>query len=140
MMPIDLAVVSLIIIMFFQMKQIYGIVGTTDTSIYNKFDDVHSMYDGKVESGIGLLNVIKKYEDTPVSGVIIEYPNATSIRDYLEVYNLNLPKGQQKRESTYLKELMLDPKNNTYKYEYKYNVTVIENSQGQIEINFKKVY
>lgn len=130
---VTITIVSLVIVMFFQMKDIYKIVLQTDTSIYDKFDDVFSMYHGKTETGIGLLNALKRYEDG-TEDVIIKYPKSEQIREYIDNNNL--------REATYLKGLMEDNKSfegEKFKYEDKYNVTVeiLENSQAQIV--FEKV-
>lgn len=130
---VTIAIVSLIIVMFFQMKEIYGVVVTTDTSIYNKFDDVYSMYHGKVETGIGLLNTLKKYEDNNDTQVIITYPNSANIRD--EIKN-------KIREASYLKDLMQNNKEYKgikYRYEDKYNVTVSDEENGTVIINFERI-
>ncbi len=124
---ITIAIVSLVIIMFFQMKEIYGVVATTDTSIYNKFDDVYSMYHGKVETGIGLLNTIKKYEDQTDNQVIIKYDGYQEIRDNLE---------NDEREVVKLKELMNEGKE--YSFEDKYNVTVSDGEDGTVIIDFNR--
>lgn len=129
---ITITIVSLVIIMFFQMKEIYGVVAKTDTSIYNKFDDVYSMYHGKVETGIGLLNALKKYEDSTDGQVIIKYTGSDNIRKNL---------GPDEREVVRLKELM--QKNKTfagikYRYEDKYDVTVTYEENGSITIDFNK--
>lgn len=128
---VTLTIVSLVIIMFFQMGDIYGIVASTDTSIYNKFDDVYSIYHGKVESGIGLLNTIKKFEQNPDQYIVIEYPG------YKEVRTESL--NNSTRESVYLKELMSGDKNNPnistkYKYYDRYNITVEERDNGVVAI------
>ena len=131
---VTIAIVSLVIVMFFQMREIYGVVASTDTSIYNKFDDVYSMYHGKVETGIGLLNTIKRYEDKTDIDVLIVYPNSEEIRKIVSDNNL--------REAEYLKNLM--QKNETfnglkYRYEDGYNVTVIANEDGSVTINFERI-
>ena len=126
---VTIAIVSLVIIMFFQMREIYGVVATTDTSIYNKFDDVYSMYHGKVETGIGLLNTLKKYEDNNDTQVII--------REYVQ--------ANEKREVTYLKDLM--KKNETHKpggghkfrLENKYDVIVEDNDDQTVTIRFQSI-
>lgn len=124
---VTIAIVSLVIIMFFQMKEIYGVVATTDTSIYNKFDDVYSMYHGKVETGIGLLNTIKKYEDQTDKQVIIKYDGYQEIRDNLE---------NDEREVVRLKELMSEGKE--YSFEDKYKVTVSDEEDGTVIIDFNR--
>lgn len=131
---VTLTIVSLVIIMFFQMGNIYGMVASTDTSIYNKFDDVYSIYHGKVESGIGLLNTIKKFEQNPDQYVVIEYPGYQEVRDYL-----NGILNDSTRESVYLKQLMSGDENNPnistkYKYHDRYNITVEERDNGVVAI------
>ena len=134
---VTIAIVSLVIIMFFQMREIYGVVATTDTSIYNKFDDVYSMYHGKVETGIGLLNTLKKYEDNTDTQVIIVYPDSDIIREYVQ--------ANEKREVTYLKDLM--KKNETHKpggghkfrLENKYDVIVEDNDDQTVTIRFQSI-
>lgn len=139
---VTITIVSLVIIMFFQMGDIYGIVASTDTSIYNKFDDVYSMYHGKVESGIGLLNALKKQEESGDKYVIIEYNNADIVRRQLSNFNKGKPVDNQKRESVYLKELMTGKQrivNLSYRYEDKYNVTVTEGENGVLIVRFDKI-
>lgn len=139
---VTLAIVSLVIVMFFQMQEIYGVVASTDNSIYNKFDDFYSMYNGKVETGIGLLNTIKKYEDSNDKQVVITYPNSNKIRDEITNKNLNLSEENKIREATFLKDLMKENKtyNGTeYKYEDKYNVTVSSEDNNIVTINFQKI-
>ena len=133
---VTLTIISLVIIMFFQMGEIYGMVANTDTSIYNKFDDVYSMYNGKVESGIGLLNTLKKFEENPDKYIIIEYPGCVDVRMYVA--------SNQIREAVYLKSLMSGKEINPkilikYKYEDRYNVTVDEREGGIIAIIYTKI-
>lgn len=122
---VTMTIVSLVIIMFFQMQEIYGIVATTDTSIYNKFDDIYSMYHGKVETGIGLLNTLKKFEENKDEQIKIVYPDREIIQKYGENNN--------KREVTVLKNIMqgngtenIKGLTHRFKLENKYNVSVKE--------------
>ena len=128
-----ISIMSLLIIMFTQMRDIYGLVAKADTSIYSQFNDVYSMYDGKVVTGIGLLNAIKKYEDEPDENVYIEYTGSEEIKKQLNVYQ-----GINLREATLLRELMMDENNTRYNYEDKYNVTVKNDNKGKIVIHFEK--
>ena len=134
---ITITIVSLVVIMFFQMREIYGVVATTDTSIYNKFNDVYSMYHGKVETGIGLLNTLKKYEESNDGQVIIVYPDSEQIRAYVE--------GERKREAVYLKELMEKNKkhepggSHKFTLENKYNVIVEDNNDQTITIRYQSI-
>jgi len=121
---ITIAIVSIVIIMFFQMQEIYGVVAKTDNSIYSTFDNVYSMYNGRTMSGLGLLNTIKKYEDKTEENIVINYPGSDSIKEYVSVNNI--------RESVYLKSLMED--NIGYRYEDKYNVTVDTAQQGLVTL------
>jgi len=121
---ITIAIVSIVIIMFFQKKEIYGVVAKTDNSIYSTFDNVYSMYNGRTMSGLGLLNTIKKYEDKTEENIVINYPGSDSIKEYVSVNNI--------RESVYLKSLMED--NIGYRYEDKYNVTVDTAQQGLVTL------
>jgi len=147
---VTIAIVTLLITMFLQMQEIYGTVVETDTSIYNKFDDVYSMYNGKVETGIGLLNTLKKYEEQPDEKVIIKYPDSDIIREYIDYENLYETEEKNIiREVVYLKELMKKEKVHSYnekrgthefRLENKYNVTVFENEQEQtITINYQSI-
>jgi len=139
---VTMVIVTLIVLSFSQMKEIYGMVNKTDNAIYNRFNDIYSMYNGRVESGIGLLNTLKKYEDAEDEQVVIMYPNATEIRSEIKGLNETRVRYDQIREATYLKDIM---KNNntyngiTYKYETKYNVTVRNETNGKIIINFEKI-
>ena len=108
---VTVLIVTIVVIMFFQMGEIYGVVATTDTSIYNKFDDIYSIYHGKVESGVGLLNTIKKFEENPDQYVIIEYPGFVEVRGLLN----------GTRESVYLKnEMLSETKNQDLSIKYNY--------------------
>ena len=127
--------------MFSQMGEIYGVVANTDTSIASRFDDIYSMYHGRTETGIGLLNTIKAFEEDNNQDVVIMYPGALNIRSYLEDYNHARDEKEQKREVEYLKELIekQDTKYGAvYRYEDRYNVTVSEREDGKLIINFGK--
>lgn len=131
---VTVAIVSLVIVMFFQMQDIYGVVASTDTSIYNKFDDVYSMYNGKVENGIGLLNTLKKYEDYKKQDIIIKYPKREEVLDDIKILNI--------REVEFLKDLMKNQKSYeglNFKYEDRYNVVVTENDNGQAIIEYQRM-
>lgn len=127
---ITITIVSLVVIMFFQMREVYGLVATTETSIYNKFDDVYSMYHGKVETGIGLLNTLKKYEDNNDPQIKITYDGYEQIRGKL---------NENEREAVVLKEKM--NKRDGYSFEDKYNVTVSEDEDEpeKIIIDYNRV-
>lgn len=133
---VTLTIVTLVITMFFQMQEIYGIVATTDTSIYSAFDDIYAMYYGRTMSGLGLLNTIKRYEDRTDIDVVVVYPGSSDIKSYIESANAS---GTQTplRESVYLKSLM--EQNNGYKYETKYYVTVEGSVNTQIKIIFQTI-
>lgn len=126
---ITLAIVSVVIMMFFQMQDIYGIVAKIDTSIYTTFDNVYSMYNGRTMSGLGLLNTIKKYEDKTYQDITISYPGSNDIKEHVTSNHI--------REATYLKSLM--ETNSGYTYEKKYNVTVETSDDGQVTIKFDEI-
>ena len=139
---VTMVIVTLKVLSFSQMKEIYGMVNKTDNSIYNKFNDIYSMYNGRVESGIGLLNTLKKYEEAEDEQIVIMYPNATEIRSEIKGLNETRVRYEQIREATYLKDMMKNNKTYngiTYKYENKYNVTVTNGTNGKIIINFEKI-
>lgn len=123
---VTLAIVSIIIVMFFQMMQIYGTVRDTDTSIYTTFNNITSMYSGRTMNGLGLLNTIKKYENKTDENIIIIYPGSNDIKEYVSNNNL--------REASYLKSLM--ESNKDYSFEKKYDVVVEEIEQDKIAIIF----
>lgn len=129
---VTLTIVSIIIVMFFQMQDIYKVVSSTDTSIYNKFDDIYSKYNGKTVTGIGLLNALKSYESITEYKVTIDYTDSKLIRDTLK---------ESQREVEVLKTEMEKTKNNKksyFRYEDKYNVTVTEEN-GDFLIMFNKI-
>ena len=139
---VTLTIVSLLIIMFFQMSDIYGVVLKTDTSIAGRFNDVYSMYDGKVTTGIGLLNAIKKYEDNPDHYLVIKYPKSDELRQEIKAYNTGRSESDQKREATELKKLMeqnAQYNGEVFRYENKYNVTVSEKTDGTLIIDFVRI-
>lgn len=139
---VTIAIITILVTMFFQMTEIYGVVNRVDTSIHEMFDDVYSMYDGKVETGIGLLNAIKKYEDNNDTTIQIKYPKSQELRNEIEKYNKTAIDSNKKREATELKKLM--EQNKTYKgemfrYENKYNVIVTEGKNGIVTIEFIRI-
>lgn len=137
---VTIMIMSIMIIMFSQMSEIFGLVASTDTSIYNKFDDIYSMYHGKTENGIGLLNTLKKIEENSNKNLIVIYPGCDELR-------MNLPvnvDGTKFREAVYLKKLMNGEITNpeiptTYKYEDRYNITVDERENGITAIVYSKI-
>jgi len=138
---VTITIVSLLIIMFSQMGDIYGVVINTDTAISSRFDDIYSMYHGRTETGVGLLNTIKTFEEENEQNVVIKYPGSESIRNYLSNYNQAKDEEHQKRESQYLKELIESKSRDygsVYRYEDRYSVTVSESDDGKLEINFAK--
>lgn len=129
---VTLTIVSIIIVMFFQMQDIYKVVSSTDTSIYNKFDDIYSKYNGKTVTGIGLLNALKSYESNTEYKVTIDYTDSKLIRNTLK---------ESQREVEVLKAEMEKTKSNKksyFRYEDKYNVTVTEEN-GDFLIMFNKI-
>lgn len=138
---VTITIVSLLIIMFSQMGEIYGVVANTDTSIASRFDDIYSMYHGRTETGVGLLNTIKAFEEDNSQEVIIMYPGAVNIRSYLEEYNDAREEKDQIREVEYLKELIQNQDTEygaIYRYEDRYSVTVSEREDGKLVISFAK--
>lgn len=139
---VTLTIVSLLVIMFFQIQDIYGFVVRTDTSIYNQFDDVYTMYNGKVETGIGLLNAIKRQEDNPDAYIIIKYPKCDQLRNEINNYNAVATAENKKRESAELKKMMEENKSyygETFRYENKYNVIVSEGTDGTVIVEYIKI-
>lgn len=124
---VTMAILTIIIIMFSQMGEIYGIVSTTDNSIASTFDSVYAMYNGRTMTGLGLLNTVKKYETDKEQDVIISYPGSATVKDYIN-------KNGNIRESVYLKSLM--EANVSYHYETKYNVLVETVNETTIVITF----
>ena len=137
---VSITIVTLVIMMFSQMKEIYGVVITTDNSIHSRFDDIYSMYHGRVESGIGLLNAIKKFEEDNPDEVVIMYPNAMKIKQHIENHNATNLEQYQITESEFLKNLIV--KSNTdfgsFKYEDKYDVTVEQDENEKITITYTR--
>ena len=140
---VTLTIVGLLVGMFGQMREIFGMVNKTDTSIKSQFEDIYSMYNGKVESGVGLLNTIKKFEDEK-SWIKINYPQKNIITSHMESYYIAY--GKSLREAVCLKGLMennkcYDRNLNTapIKYEDKYIVSVEVIEGGITQINFSKV-
>lgn len=124
---VTIAIVSILIMMFADMREAYGAVANIDTSIYNKFDDIYSMYNGKKVTGIGLLNTIKKYEDQ--EDVKIIYPESERIQQTVANSKIGTLEEDHIREVEYVKNFM--EKSQTYeserfRYENIYNVRVEE--------------
>jgi len=157
---ITITIVSLVIVMFSQMGEIYGVVAETDTSIASRFDDIYSMYHGKVESGIGLLNTVKRFADDAeydkYGKIIINYTDDTYIREAIEEYNVGRTEISQITEIECLKIVMEKSRltseafkekygdkspnvEKVFSYEDKYNVTVEENSNKEIIIKYTKM-
>ena len=136
---VTLLIITTLILTFSKMSEIYGGVATTNNAIYDRFDNVYSMYDLKEETGLGLLNTIKKYEDDTESHIIVEYLNSSEIKEEAE------SKGV--RESDILKDVMEANENGGnenykgtyYKYQDKYNVTVSASQGVDIVIHFERV-
>ena len=79
------------------MGDIYGVVATTDTDISSRFDDIYSMYYGRTETGIGLLNTIKTFEEDNEYDVVITYPGSEYIRNDLNSHNQGREEQSQKK-------------------------------------------
>lgn len=133
---VTLTIITLIVMSFFKMQEIYGQVRETDTSIYNIFDNVYSKYNGKTVSGIGLLNALKSKEDTN-DAIVINYTGSNVIRDELKRINANKRDENKQRETTYLKDLM--KKGEGYNYEDSYKGSVYESNDGTIVVNFDRI-
>ena len=132
---VTLMIITMLILTFTKMKDIYGTVSTTNTSIYEKFDDIYSMYNGKEENGLGLVNTIKKYESDTENKIIVNYPNKEAIVEKA------LSRGL--RESEYLKSVMEKNENGEQekingielRYQDKYRINVSEDNEYKY-INF----
>ena len=132
---VTLLIITLLVITFSKMRDIYGGVATTNNAIYDTFDNIYSMYEGKEETGLGLLNTIKKYEDDTESHVIVQYINSSEI------------KNEYERESEILKNIMEANENGenkkyngtAYRYQDRYNVTVSTDEKNNIIIDFQKL-
>ena len=141
---VTVIIITLLVFMFFQMGEIYGLVATTDTSIYNRFDDIYSIYHGKIETGIGLLNTIKKFEENPDSNIVIEYPDCENVR-MAKAGIIDETTNEQIRESVYLKKLMLGLRHpnifTIFKYEDKYSISVEQDEFNKdiLKIVFNKI-
>lgn len=120
---VTIAIVTVLILTFGRMKEIYKVVASTDNSIYSKFNNVYDMYNGKVETGIGLLNAIKKYKDD--DDIVVKYPNKEAILQ------------TDLDELTILKEKMKSNDETEYRYENRYNVIVYNDDEnGNTVIDF----
>ena len=93
---VTMIIVTILFGSFNTIKEIYGTVNKVNNSIYDTFNDIYAMYNGKTENGIGLLNTIKKYEDN--DSVLVRYPQ------YQLIQGDSIATG--KREVEYLKTLM----------------------------------
>ena len=133
---VTITIVTLIILSFFKMQDIYGLVRQTDTSIYNTFDNIYSKYEGKIVSGIGLLNALKSQEDSSEE-IVINYTGSNLVTEQLSKINANKKDDDKQRESSLLKELMEDGKE--YNYEDKYKGNVYEDDDGKIVVNFERI-
>lgn len=133
---VTMTIVTLVIMSFFKIQDIFGLVRGTDTSIYNKFDDVYSRYNGKVVSGIGLLNALKSQEDTN-DAIVINYTGSNVIRDELNMMNAGKRDENKTRESVYFKSLM--ESGEEYNYEDSYKGQVYEDDDGAIVVNFERI-
>lgn len=130
---VTIAIVSIIVVMFFQIQNIYKVVASTDTSIYNRFDDIYSKYNGKTVTGIGLLNALKSFEESSDSEYVsIDYTDSADIRKDLtkDIREVDLLKKQMEENK--------DKEKGTFKYENRYSVTVTEQKDGKILIMFNK--
>lgn len=139
---VTLTLVSLIVIMFFEMQEIYGLVLETDTDIYSQFNDVYSTYYGRVETGIGLLNTIKKQEENTDTYIVIKYPKCEQLRNEINNYNANVSNEDKKREAEELKKLMDENQSyygEEFRYENKYKIDVINSNDGTIIIEYIKI-
>lgn len=133
---VTLIIVTLLILTFTDMKEIYGLTASVDTSIYNTFDNIFSTYSGKVETGMGLINTLKKFEDDIDKNIRINYTDRDKV----------LSKLGEKREADFLRNIMENNENgekNDFKdlkfyYQDKYNVSVLLENDG-ITINFDKI-
>lgn len=155
---VTITIVTLILMMFNELGGVYGLVKNTETSISSRFSDIYSVYNGKSESGLGLLNTLKKFEDEGVTPIVIIYPSSTEIKEYITNYNIGRKEENKITESRYLKIMMEKSKlsaenfKNQYgenydtlkligdfAYEDKYDVQVLETEQGLIMINYFRV-
>lgn len=133
-MTVTLVILSLVVVSFDRMTEIFAIVKGTDNAIHTEFDryvdGYIATYDKKTMTGVDLLNALKKAEQEEEIYIDVRYPGYTNVRDNMG----------EKRESHYLKELMKGNKKLsgiTYKYQEIYNVTVSEEG-NKVIINFEK--
>ena len=61
---VTLVVVTLVVASFSKIKEVYKLTKNTDISLHGRFENIYQTYDGKELNGMGLLNTIKKFEDS----------------------------------------------------------------------------
>ena len=128
---VTMVIVSLVVVTFGKIKEIYSMTKNTDNSIHASFENVYQTYDGKKLNGMGLLNTVKKFEEENEYVSEVRYPSYAAIRT--EANN------NHKREVTVLKEYFEKRKTkggHTFKYETMYTAQVKE-VDGKTIIEFK---
>ncbi len=128
---VTMVVVSLVVITFGKIKEIYSMTKNTDNSIHASFENVYQTYDGKKLNGMGVLNTVKKFEEENDLVSEVRYPGYTGVR--------TTANSTGKREVVVLKECFekrLTKGGHTFKYETKYTAQVKE-IDGKTIIEFK---
>lgn len=112
-------------------RKIYGEVDKTSVSATEEYDNIFNVYNGTQLNGVGLINVIKRYEGS--KHVAIEYPDCDALREDAAL------KTPPQREAVYLNTIMEKGNDTKYTYQktYKVSANYIENS-NQIKIIFEE--
>lgn len=129
---VTMVVVSLVVVTFGKIKEIYAMTKNTDNSIHASFENIYQTYDGKELNGMGVLNTVKKFEEENDVVSEVRYPAYASIR--------NRANSSGKREVVVLKEYFEGRKTiggHTFKYETMYTAKVKE-IDGKTIIEFNQ--
>lgn len=129
---VTLIIVTMVLLVFNEMKGVYNVVAKTETDIYTQFNNIVSMYDNAKMNGVELVNTIKKYESEirkedqdNTKLVDVKYPGVDTVRRAARLEGI--------REAEYLKQKMeenIKLEGISYRYENQYNVYVEKDEKG----------
>lgn len=70
---VTLTIVTGVIMALSSVNDVFDKVENTDTSIYDQYDNIYSMYSGSKLNTVGLLNTLRKYEEQEDVHVLVAF-------------------------------------------------------------------
>ncbi|MBR5227882.1 MAG: hypothetical protein IKV94_04505 [Clostridia bacterium] len=127
---VTLSIVTMAILSFTKLGEIFNFVENTDISIRNQYDNMYSMYNGAELNTVGLLNALRRYEED----------DAVKIRVVNNSYIVNIDDDDEdtiNNKTDMIKDIESKIRDGILDYHTPYVVSVTEDSMT-VNLTFTK--